>query len=91
MDERRDVRQRVASIFELPGDVMLDVARITLIGDMELLIENHRGIAEYKPDQVVLTASHGRIAVSGEALEIGSISPDQITILGKIRAVQYID
>jgi sporulation protein YqfC len=49
---KRDLRDRVASLFELPGDVLLDRSRITLVGARELLVENHRGIHEYTTDKV---------------------------------------
>lgn len=88
---RRDLRRRVAAIFELPEDMMLDVARISLVGDMELLVENHRGLVRYTPEQVVLGVPQGRVAVGGNELVIGSLSADQVIILGKIRSVQYLE
>ncbi|HEY3363603.1 MAG TPA: sporulation protein YqfC [Symbiobacteriaceae bacterium] len=91
MAGKRDLRDKVASMFELPADVMMDVPRISLVGDMELVVENHRGLSEYKSDRVVLAVSGGQVAISGADLAIGSVSPDQIVILGKIRAFQYID
>jgi sporulation protein YqfC len=91
MAGKRDLRSKVASLFELPGDVMLDVARLSLVGDMELLIENHRGLVEYNPDRLVLGVPQGKVAIGGVELQIGSISPDQVVILGKIRSIQYLD
>jgi sporulation protein YqfC len=91
MAGKRDLRSKVASFFELPGDVIMDVARISLVGDVELLIENHRGVAEYRQDRVVLGVPRGKVAITGDALSISSISPDQVLILGKIRSVQYLD
>lgn len=88
---RRDLKQRVASVFELPGDVMLDVARITMMGCAEMLIENHRGISEYTPERVVLGLPQGHVLIGGEGLEISTISPDQVTIKGNIRSVLYSD
>lgn len=91
MAGKRDLRQKVASLLELPGDVMMDVARITLVGDTELLIENHRGLTEYTAERVVLTVPQGQLTVTGRELSIGSISPDQIVIQGKIRGINYRD
>lgn len=88
---RRNLRDRVASIFELPGDVMMDMSRITLLGDAELLIENHRGLFEYTNERLVISTPKGRLAILGSDLSIGSISPDQVTVAGKIRVMQYID
>jgi sporulation protein YqfC len=88
---KRDLRDKVASLFELPGDVMLDGSRISLVGAKEMLVENHRGIHEYTTDRVVLAVPEGKLAIAGSNLTIGSISPDQVTILGSIRAIQYGD
>lgn len=91
MAGKRDLRQKVASLFELPGDVMLDVARVSLVGDAELLIENHRGVVEFTPNRVVLGVPGGQVAIGGEQLNIGAISPDQVTISGRIREIKYLD
>lgn len=91
MAGRRDLRRKVAAMLELPEETMLDVARISLVGDMDLLVENHRGLVFYSPEQVVLDVPQGRVAVAGAELSIGYLSPDQVTILGRIRSVRYVD
>lgn len=91
MAGKRDLRDKMASIFELPADVVLDVPRISLVGDMELVVENHRGLSEYEANRVVLAVAGGSVEVSGLELSIGSVSPDQITIRGKIRGFRYLD
>lgn len=89
MQRKSGLRDRLVSLLELPGDVMLDVARVTIVGDMEMVVENHRGLSEYTPNRVVLTVPEGQLAVEGEELRIGSISPEQVILLGKIRAMRY--
>lgn len=89
MQRKHGLRDRLVSLLELPGDAMLDVARITLVGDMEMVIENHRGLTEYTPDRVVLTVPEGQLMIDGAELRIGAISPDQIILLGQIRGMRY--
>lgn len=91
MTGKRDLKQKVAAFFELPGDVMLDVARISMVGDSEVLVENHRSIVEYTQVRVVLGTPSGNLAIGGENLEIRSISPDGVIVVGKIREVCYVD
>lgn len=91
MPHKRDLRDKVASLFELPGDVMADRSRITLVGAGDLLIENHRGLHEYTPGRIVLAVPEGKVAIGGEGLTIGSISPDQVAVRGSIRSVQFAD
>lgn len=88
---KRDLRDKVAAIFELPGDVLMDQSRLTLIGARELMVENHRGLYEYTTDKVVLAVPEGRLTVAGQELSIRSISPDQLTICGSIRGIDYSD
>ena len=91
MPSKRDLRDKVASLFELPGDVLMDCSRLTLIGGGELVIENHRGLHEYETDKVVLAVPEGRLTVLGRELSIRSISPDQLTVQGSIRSIEYSD
>lgn len=86
----REVRRKIAALMELPGDVLLDVARLSLVGDMELLIENHRGLTEYTTSQIRMHTPQGEIEVTGEELQIGSLSPDAIAVVGRIRQIRYL-
>lgn len=89
MQKRRGLRDRLVSLLELPGDVLLDVARVTLVGDVELVVENHRGIVQYTEDRVGLSIPEGTLTVEGEELRIAAISPEQVIILGRIRSLRY--
>lgn len=90
MTGRRDLRGRLTSLFDLPGDVVLDVARIILIGDLELAVENHRGLVEYTPQRVVIAIPGGRLVVVGGGLTIGSITSEEITLTGRITGLERI-
>jgi sporulation protein YqfC len=91
LQRKSGLRDRLVSLLELPGDVVLDAARVTLVGDMELVVENHRGLTEYTPGRVVLTVPEGQLAIDGDDLRIGAISPEQVIVLGKIRGMRYTD
>ncbi|EDT8929413.1 sporulation protein YqfC [Salmonella enterica subsp. enterica serovar Mbandaka] len=45
----KQIQQKLLGILDLPDDVVFDLPKITLIGDIQLYIENHRGIIEYTP------------------------------------------
>jgi len=65
-------------------DAVLDVPRAVLIGSMELVVENHRGLLEYRPERVVLRLPDGKMTVDGADLRIGFLSPEQVVIRGRI-------
>lgn len=43
------VRECLADLLELPGDLAYHGCIITLIGEREILLENYRSILEYRP------------------------------------------
>ncbi|WP_374713663.1 sporulation protein YqfC [Symbiobacterium terraclitae] len=91
MQQRRSrLRERLVALLELPGDVVLDVPRATLIGSAELVVENHRGLVEYRPDRVVVKVPDGRMAIDGDDLRIGYLSPDQVVLHGRISGLRYV-
>src|SRR5690554_6181386 len=73
---------------EMPRDVVLDVPRVTLIGDLQAQIENHRGVLEYTPGRVRVRTRAGVLIVTGSRLKIGSIYRDEVIIDGHIRRVE---
>ncbi|MGE5672963.1 MAG: sporulation protein YqfC [Mycobacterium leprae] len=89
MAGKRELKDRVASLLDLPGDVVLNAPRITLFGDSEVVIENHRGLCEYTAERVVLALPAGRVAVNGASLTIESVSPDQVIIRGQVVGLLY--
>lgn len=91
MQRKFGLRDRLVSLLELPGDALLDVARVIVVGEAEMVIENHRGLTEYRPDRVSLSVPQGVLTIDGHELRIGTISPEQVIILGRIRGMRFTD
>lgn len=85
-----EVRQRLADIFDIPKEVALDFPKINLIGNIQLYIENHRGIIEYRADAVRVSVSFGEIEVGGEQLTVRSITRDDLHLQGFIKSIRFI-
>ncbi|MFO8060339.1 MAG: sporulation protein YqfC [Bacillota bacterium] len=83
------MRRSIADLFDLPKDVIMDLPRITLVGWMQLLVENHRGIVSFSSDLLVISCSGGFIRVSGRDMEISSIDHEEMLICGQIGAVEF--
>lgn len=81
--------QTLAGIFEIPQDIILDLPRITLLGNRQLLIENHKGIIEYDPSLVRIKMTQGELIVSGKDFTIGNLQIEQILIEGTIMEIKY--
>ncbi|HLO04282.1 MAG TPA: sporulation protein YqfC [Symbiobacteriaceae bacterium] len=82
---------KVASMLELPGEILTNSCRVTLLGQERLVIENHRGLLVYTGRQILLQTPEGRLLITGENLNIGTIAPDQVSVDGPIRGLEYLD
>lgn len=89
-DFQRKVKRQFSEVMELPGDVVLDLPKIIMVGNMQLFIENHRGIIEYTPEGVRVSIGEGEINVRGENLMLRNILPDELCVEGKIQSLSFL-
>ncbi len=85
------LKDLLAEFFELPKDIMLDLPRLVLIGNLQLILENHRGIIEYSNEKVRIAVSNGEVIVKGSKLQIRGLFTDELSIEGYIETVKYED
>jgi len=76
---------------ELPADVLMDLPRITMIGQIHIYIENHRGLLAFSDKELRLMLKRGQLLVRGEEFVIRTILPEELLLEGKINQVLYID
>jgi len=92
MEKNKDIISRaMADLLEIPKDLVLDIPKITLIGQSELFLENHRGIIEYSSQRMRINLSRGFLEILGNQLEIKALLPDEIKIEGDINSCRFFD
>ena len=84
------VRNWMANKMELPQDVMMDLPRITMIGQIHIYIENHRGLLAFTDKELRLLLKQGQLLIKGKTFVIKTILPEEILLEGKIDQVIYI-
>ncbi|BBI34731.1 sporulation protein YqfC [Cohnella abietis] len=84
----RKLRKWTATILDLPQDVVLDLPRITMIGGLQLTVENHRGVLYFSPESLRLAMDNGEMEVTGQDLIIRNIGSEEVFVEGKILGVQ---
>ncbi len=87
---QRRLRRFTASVLDLPQDVIFDLPRVTMVGNMQLYIENHRGVLHFSSSQLRLQLSVGNMEVTGEQLVIRTILPEEVLIEGTIQDIRYL-
>ncbi|GMB07584.1 sporulation protein YqfC [Thermolongibacillus altinsuensis] len=85
------MRNWLTNKMELPADVLMDLPRITMIGQIHIYIENHRGLLVFTDHELRLLLKQGQLLVKGEAFVIKTILPEEILLEGKIDQVVYLN
>jgi sporulation protein YqfC len=60
-----------------------------MLGNKQLLVENHKGIIEYTPFLVRVKLNQGELNIRGEELMLGNLQTEQLLVEGVITEVKY--
>lgn len=82
--------EKVVDALDLPRELVLGMPRFVVLGDREATVENYKGIIEYDESRVLLNTSMGLFSLTGEGLNIKTITDDDITIEGRILGFEII-
>ncbi len=84
------IRNWITNQLDLPEDVMMDFPRITMVGQIHIYIENHKGLLTFSDNEIRIMLSHGQLLVKGESFVIKTILPEELLLEGKIEKVLFI-
>jgi sporulation protein YqfC len=85
----RGTADRLADRLELPKDVFFDLPRIVLVGNLQVSVENHRGLLSYDGKTLVLGLQSGRLIVRGQDLVVGLVGESELTVTGRVEALHF--
>jgi sporulation protein YqfC len=85
----RKWRQNLADLLELPREIVLNLPRVIVVGNLQCYLENHRGVIEYTTERVRVAVNGGEIKISGNKLVIRYMANEEIAIDGTIDSVEY--
>jgi sporulation protein YqfC len=85
----RKLTKWTTDMLDLPQDVIFDLPRVTMIGNIQLYVENHRGVLHFSENYLKLALTHGHMEIHGKQLSIRAILPEEVFIEGLIDEVKY--
>ncbi|WP_332632155.1 sporulation protein YqfC [Halalkalibacter flavus] len=88
---RQQMKNWMTKQLQLPADVMMDLPRITMIGQLHIYIENHRGVLRFSNQELRLLLKQGQLLIKGDNFVIKTILPEELLLEGRIDQVLYID
>lgn len=82
---------KLAEFLELPLDTVVELPKMVVSGNQQLVIENHRGIIEYERSLIRVGTKLGEIKITGSDLALISVLKEELVITGKIEQIQMVD
>lgn len=87
--QEHSFKNKIAEASELPKDVVMGQPVVTVLGRMELNIENYRGIIEYTDVLIRIQTKAGQIRITGKDLRVEYYTNDDMKLTGRIEAIEY--
>ncbi len=79
-----------ADALEVPEEIALDLPRVTLLGNISLEVENHKGIISYSAKEVRLRVNDGYLIARGNNFKLRSIRKTDVSLEGEINNLAII-
>ena len=86
---KKGLREKIAEITDIPKDFLMNMPRITLLGNRELHIDNYKGLLEYTNELISVASTNKIIVVKGNGLIITRIVEKSVYIGGSILSVEF--
>jgi len=89
-EQKINLKEKMAELLELPKEIVLDLPKITMFGNKNLIVENYKGIIEYDNSRIRVNTGKGIIRVTGEGLIIKEITSEDLMIDGEILSLEFL-
>ncbi|GGN54626.1 MULTISPECIES: sporulation protein YqfC [Oceanobacillus] len=83
-------RNLMVNYLALPSDILLELPRLTIIGNFHLYIENHKGLETYSETELKLKTTNGYVQILGTSFVLKQMLPEEILLEGEIEEIKYI-
>ena len=70
-------------------EITMNVPHITITGNREIYIENHKGIELYTRELIRLSTPEGSISIAGRDMSIDAVRVSDIFISGFIDKIEF--
>ncbi|MGE5474509.1 MAG: sporulation protein YqfC [Ignavibacteriales bacterium] len=84
------IKEKMGEVLEIPKELIMDTGKLTVIGQKQLFLENHKGIVEYEDYRIKVNTKEGIIQFEGNGMDIKEITSEDIMITGEIYTIQFL-
>jgi sporulation protein YqfC len=83
-------KETIAEKLDIPRDIVMNLPKITVTGDNEIIIENHKGVILFEERQVKINSTIGMIEINGSRFEVLFMGGNTLTLSGKFKSITYV-
>ncbi len=76
--------------FESPDELITGKAKIELISNTDIIIENHRGIIEYGDEIMRINCGEVIMKITGTNLCLKTLTINELSLSGIIASIEYL-
>ncbi|MDD3766004.1 MAG: YabP/YqfC family sporulation protein [Eubacteriales bacterium] len=87
---KKSKKERILEMLDIPKEVVLDLPKVTIYNDNQVVVENYSGLLEYTSESIRLKTSGKSISIRGLGLELRTVTDIDVLVEGKIKAVEFI-
>lgn len=89
-EHSKQTKNHIIKTLDLPEDLFLGLPNISLLGNREIYISNHRGILSYGQSEMIIMIKEYQFQIKGHDLMITSYSKEELTIHGYIQSLEFL-
>ncbi|MBQ1251764.1 MAG: sporulation protein YqfC [Firmicutes bacterium] len=82
-------RRGMAAALDMPLELERGIVKVTMIGDVSVLVENHGGIRAFSPHRVAVNVGDGVLVIRGEGMCLKLLKKDEVEAEGRIFGVDF--
>lgn len=86
----KSLYHKISAAAQLPRDLSDGAALVTVTGQEEVCIENHRGIIEYTDARLMLQTKNGKLEILGRNLYISYYTGEEMKVTGRVEQINYL-
>lgn len=88
MSGKYEKAELLSERLDIPSDISVGTAKLSIFGKNRVLIENHKGILHYSENEIELSAKGMTVKLLGDGLSIAAMDKSDMLITGKILSVE---
>ena len=88
MKFKESMLSRLISVTDILNEPIPGVPLVELLGRDRVLVENHGGVIQYCPNEVVIKLAYGPVAIYGYNLHLPVMTKYQLVVAGRIQCIK---